>query len=246
MSNVKNTSREDHADGRALSVLLVEDETAWRNTAARVIESLNWFCHAVAEVQSAETAAMAETFDIVILDRLLADSQDGLSLIARLHQREITPMILVVSQMASTQDRIKGLDLGADDYLAKPFDQNELRARLVALARRGGHITPYATIERDGDLEARQTARTLSWRGEVQRIPEQMFDIIWLFMSHRGEILSHERLWSEVWTDYARLEPQRNTIEVAVGRAKRTLEGLIGHTPIRSVRGQGYVWDTQN
>ena len=155
-------------------------------------------------------------------------------------------MILVVSQMASTQDRIKGLDLGADDYLAKPFDQNELRARLVALARRAGHITPYATIERDGDLEARQTARTLSWRGEVQRIPEQMFDLIWLFMSNRGEVLSHERLWSEVWTEYARLEPQRNTIEVAVGRAKRTLEGLIGHTPIRSVRGQGYVWVAQN
>lgn len=227
----------------SLDILLVEDEPQWAGTAGDVIAALGWRMAHAQTLQAAEEEALRRAFDIVILDRLLVGDEDGLALIARLHRFEVTPMVLVVSQLSGTSDRVLGLEEGADDYLPKPFDASELRARLVALARRAGKWTQYPTVERIGELEVRRNARTVAWRGKVQRVPEQLFDLLWVFVSNRGEVLSRERLWAEVWPDYARLEPQKNTIEVAVGRLRRLIQDLTGRAPIRSVRGQGYVWD---
>lgn len=226
-----------------LNILLLEDEDVWASTVHEVVEALDWTIARHISVDAATRAVLKTNFHIVIIDRLLGDSEDGISLINALKRHEATTMILVVSQLATIDETVAGLEAGADDYLAKPFDKTELRARLVALARRRGHWTHYPTVEVVGDLEIREAAKTVCYNGASIRMPEQLFKLLCLFAENRGVILSKETLWYEVWPQLSRLPPQHNTIEKSVGRLKSLLKALTGKSFIKSVRGQGYRFD---
>ncbi|MCI4643505.1 MAG: response regulator transcription factor [Hyphomonadaceae bacterium] len=225
-----------------IHILLLEDETAWAIQVQEVADELGWQVEWHRDLPDALAAALDRVFDLVIIDRQIDGQVDGLSLLEAFRKYEVTPLTLVVSQLGATHERVAGLSAGADDYLPKPYDKTELKARLVALARRSGLWSDYPTVCRLGALEVRQHARTATWKGESVRIPEQLFDLLWLFVSNRNATLSREMIWREVWTDFQGLDPQANTIEVAIGRLRRILADVTGRNMIKSVRGQGYRW----
>lgn len=227
------------------AALVLEDEDEWAALMLEAGASLGWRIERARSLKEAERAVLTRRYDIAVIDRLLAEGSDGLALIATMKSFEITPMILVVSQLSTVNERISGLMAGADDYLPKPFDMAELKARLVALARRQGRWANYPTVTLVDQLEIRRAARSVAWKGEAIRLPDQLFDLLCAFVARRGEILSKEHLWSEVWSDYRALEPQHNAIEAAVGRLRRLLEQATGRSFITSIRGRGYRFDAE-
>lgn len=208
-----------------------------------VTDSLHWDSVCARSVGEARTVLLQQQFDIAVIDRVLGDSDDGLRLLDDIRQYELTLMTLVVSQLSTPGERVLGLETGADDYLVKPFDRAELRARLIALARRAGKYTAYPTVLLAGALEIRRAARTVTWQAQSVRLSQKQFDLLWALASRRDEVVTKDTLWQEVWPEFVRLEPQINTIEVAVARLRRELKTVSGKNCIRSVRRAGYRFE---
>ncbi len=162
--------------------------------------------------------------ELVILDRMLADGSEGLDYIAWLDALEgKRPGILVASRLTSVSDHILGLEAGADDYINKPFDPKELRARLRAVARRAETNRAPASVLIFDALELRK----LSGQAFINNIPldlrPQSFSLLNAIAERQGEWVSRKALWHEVWTDYKNLSPQDTVINTAISRLRRVL-----------------------
>lgn len=230
---------------KPLRILIVEDDPVFaglHRDAAEAIGATATLCTTLAE---ATQAARAQAHDIVVLDRVLegGESRDGLSLIHALDEMELTPAFLVVSALSGARHRIEGLNRGADDYLAKPFEVEELQARLLALARRIGARGASATILTAGRLELRRLTRSVHWQGKAIPVSEQGFDILIVLAERNGGVASRDALWREVWRDFPNLPPQPNVIEAAIRRLRVALVEVMGRDPIATVRRQGYRLD---
>lgn len=230
---------------QALRILVVEDDPIFACLFRQTVEAIGAVPAVCASVAEATLAARQHAFDIVVLDRVLEDddNRDGLDLIRALDEMEMTPAILVVSALSSARHRIEGLNRGADDYLSKPFEAEELQARLLALARRTGARAASATILTVGYLELRRLTRSVHWRGKAISVSEQGFDILLVLCERGGGVVTREVLWREVWRDFPNLPPQPNVIEAAIRRLRVALVQIIGRDPISTVRGQGYRLD---
>tara|TARA_R110002020_G_scaffold399971_2_gene610069 strand:- start:6813 stop:7514 length:702 start_codon:yes stop_codon:yes gene_type:complete len=225
-----------------LSVLLLENEASWAALISRVVSSLGWTVEHALTLAAAKRSVASSNFDLVIVDRVLDDGEDGLALLSFLQEMEITTFALVISQLGSTNEKVRGLHEGADDYLAKPFDDVELHARLLALARRLGKWTPYATVFLSGPLEIRHKARTVSFEGRNIKLAEQQFDLLWIFAQNAGELLSRDFLWGEVWQKFSGISVQDRVIEMGVSRLRKSLFEQTGLEPIETARNAGYRW----
>jgi two-component system OmpR family response regulator len=226
-----------------IRVLILDDEPEWALCVQEVTDALLWKSFRVTSVDEARAALLQQRFDIAVIDRLLGDSDDGLRLLDEIRRYELTLLTLVVSQLSTTGERVLGLETGADDYLIKPFDSAELRARLIALARRAGKYTAYPTVLLVGALEIRRAARTVTWNERSVRLSQKQFDLLWALASRRDDVVTKDTLWQEIWPEFVRLEPQVNTIEVAVARLRRELKAITGQNCIRSVRRAGYRFE---
>ena len=226
-----------------IRVLILDDEPEWASCVQEVTDALLWNSFRVTSVDEARAALLQQRFDIAVIDRLLGDSDDGLRLLDEIRRYELTLLTLVVSQLSTTGERVLGLETGADDYLIKPFDSAELRARLIALARRAGKYTAYPTVLLAGALEIRRAARTVTWSERSVRLSQKQFDLLWALASRRDDVVTKDTLWQEIWPEFVRLEPQVNTIEVAVARLRRELKAITGQNCIRSVRRAGYRFE---
>ncbi|MEL7538961.1 MAG: response regulator transcription factor [Pseudomonadota bacterium] len=226
-----------------IRVLILDDEPEWASCVQDVTETLGWDSVCVSSVDQAREALLNGRCDIAVIDRVLGDSDDGLRLFDEIRRFELTLATLVVSQLSTPSERVIGLETGADDYLIKPFDAAELRARLIALARRAGKYTAYPTVLLAGALEIRRAARTVTWQEQSVRLSQKQFDLLWALASRRAEVVTKDTLWQEIWPEFVRLEPQVNTIEVAVARLRRELKTITGQNCIRSVRRAGYRFE---
>ena len=230
---------------QGLRILIVEDDPVFAALHCEACEAIGAVATICASVADATKATLEHPHDIVVLDRVLegGDSCDGLALIDALDAMEVTPAILVVSSLSGARHRIEGLNRGADDYLSKPFEVEELQARLLALARRTGARATSATVLTFGYLELRRLTRSVHWRGKAVAVSEQGFDILLVLCERGGSAVSRETLWREVWRDFPNLPPQPNVIEAAIRRLRVALVEVIGSDPIATVRGQGYRFD---
>jgi two-component system OmpR family response regulator len=223
----------------------VEDDPVFTALHREAVDAIGGVATVCASVGDAVAAARAHAHDIVVLDRVLEgdDACDGLALIEALDHMERTPAILVVSALGGARHRIEGLNRGADDYLPKPFEVEELQARLQALARRSGVRSESATILTVGSLELRRLSRSAHWRGQSIALSEQGFEILLVLAERHGGGATRDTLWREVWRDFPNLPPQPNVIEAAIRRLRVALVQVIGHVPIVTVRGHGYRLD---
>lgn len=177
-----------------------------------------------------------EEFDILVLDRMLPDL-DGLTILKRLRESGVGMPVLMLSALGRTADRAEGLDAGADDYLAKPFEVEELLARLRALHRRASGREHSAVIIY-GAFECHVKARTAFRENRHLPLSPKEFALFRYFMENGGEIVTREMLLRDVWQ--MNFDPQTNVVDVNVGRLRRKLEEGFDRPALETIWGSGY------
>lgn len=222
-----------------MRVLLLEDD---EDATTRVIGALAAAGHrdvtCTARGEEALRLAAGARFDVIVLDRM-NDGLDGLEVLRRLRALEVRTPVLALSNLGNTRHRIEGLDAGADDYLAKPFDGDELIARLNALVRRA-RADPHPEVLVLGALEIRVRARTVHWQGEFVDLSPKEFEILRFLAENADAVVSRQMIWNACWPEY-RIPPQINVIDVNLSRLRAKIEAVAGAPLIQTIRKQGFV-----
>jgi two-component system, OmpR family, response regulator len=214
-----------------MRVLIVEDDKRMGAAIRRGLQAENIVADVATNGEDALWMAGATEFDVLVLD-LMLPGIDGFETCRRLREAQVWTPIIMLTARGAIEDRVQGLDQGADDYLTKPFSLAELLARLRALARRGPLERPV--ILRVGDLRLDPATRQ-AWRGEEEiHLSAKEFALLEAFMRRPGQVLSRHQLLDAAW-DMA-FESRSNIVDVYV----RSLRTEIGTTTIETVRGAGY------
>ena len=218
-----------------MRVLVVEDEVRLALLLKRGLEEEGYAVDTSGDGSEALWHATETEYDAIVLDIMLP-SMDGLEVTRRLRaEGRWTPVLLLTARDA-IDDRVVGLDAGADDYLVKPFSFAELAARVRALVRRGRVERP--TVLEAGDLRL-DPARRRAWRAEVELdLSPKEFALLELFLSHPGEVLTRTRILEHVW-DFA-YDPSSNVVDQYVGYLRRKIDRPFGRDDLETVRGAGY------
>lgn len=221
----------DEAPLQGMTVLVVEDDLAAAREVLAQIASLGARGIHAETVQDARALYAENDVDLIILDRMLADHEDGLALLSWFKELEApAPGVLVASRLSTTDDHIRGLELGADDYINKPFEMRELAARLKALARRVDATRSPKTVLIWGDLELRTLNERALWNGGTIELRPQSFKVLHALALHKGDYVSREALWRAVWPENKNLPPQDPVINTAINRLRtginKTTDGL--------------------
>jgi DNA-binding response OmpR family regulator len=179
-----------------------------------------------------------ETFDVVLLD-LTLPGRDGLEILRALRQRRMETPVLVLTARDSLEDRVTGLDAGADDYLVKPFAFAELLARIRALVRRGRVAdAPRLSV---GDLEMDLVTRKVLRGGRPVDLTVREFELLEFLMRYQSQVVSRETLARDVWKETARTTPLDNVIDVHIARLRRKVDLEHSVKLIHTVRGVGFM-----
>jgi two-component system, OmpR family, response regulator len=219
-----------------MRILLVEDEMKLSRALRRGLEREGYSVDGAAEGVDALHMATENDYDAVILDVMLP-GLDGLSVCRQMRDRDRWAPVIMLTARDAIDDRIRGLDAGADDYLVKPFAYGELLARLRALVRRGPAERP--TLLTVGDVTLDPAAHAVERRGRTVDLSPKEFSLLEFLMRHAGEVLSRERILEHVWAyDYDGLS---NVVDVYVSYLRKKLERPFGSQLIRAVRGVGYI-----
>jgi two-component system OmpR family response regulator len=226
----------------APSIVLVEDDAALRTLTARALQENGYLVRTASAADEMWEALDAHPADLVLLDIMLPGNS-GIELCRQLRERS-NVAIIFISAKGSESDRVAGLELGADDYLPKPFSTRELLARVRAVLRRGGREVPPGAREEglrrfDGwtiDLRRRETR---SPTGAVVDLTGAEFDLLAVLLDHAQRVIARERL---IELSRTRLgDSSDRSIDVLVSRLRRKLSGAGGSAPIITVRGVGYM-----
>lgn len=220
----------------ALSILYVEDD---RRAAAEIQELFSENGDRVTWESSGAGGLLRagmEDFDVIILDRMLGDL-DGLAILNRLHESGVGTPVLMLSALGRTTDRTEGLEAGADDYLAKPFEACELRARVQALHRRASGREHSAVILY-GAFECHVKARTAFRQDRHLALSPREFELFRYFIENAGETVTREMLLKDVWN--MSFDPQTNVVDVNIGRLRRKLEDGFETPALETIWRSGY------
>jgi two-component system, OmpR family, response regulator len=223
-----------------VKVLLVEDDAS---TAAYVCNGLREEGHEVDHAARGGLGlelALTRPYDAAVVDRMLPDL-DGLSLLKALRAAGRRTPAIFLTAVGGVDDRVEGLEAGADDYLLKPFAFSELIARLNALARR---VTPERreeTVLTVGDLEMNLISRAVSRGGQAIELQPREFRLLEYMMRNRGRVLTRTMLLERVWEFH--FDPKTNVVETHVSRLRAKVDRPFGYEMIRTVRGSGYLLD---
>jgi DNA-binding response OmpR family regulator len=216
-----------------LRILVVEDEARIRAFLARAYEAEGFTVDVVRDGEQGLLLALSGSYEIVILD-LLLPGRDGLDVLEQLHHERPGLPVLILSARTDLATKLRGFELGAVDYLAKPFSLDELLARTRVQLRRAHHIEG-GTVLRAGTLILDVTRRQARVGEVVADLSDREFRLLHFLMLHVGEVVSRQRLLSEVWGyDF---DPRSNVVDVCVRRLRRQLGP---DAPIETVRNAGY------
>jgi two-component system OmpR family response regulator len=219
-----------------MRVLLAEDDPRLSDVLVQGLTEAGWDVEAVGDgLEAYGRAVSGAAPDVLLLDWMLP-GMDGLTLCRRLRDMGVTTPVLVLTARGAVRDRIHGLDAGADDYLPKPFDLDELLARLRALVRR----TTYDEQEvvTVGDLVVDGGARLVRRGGTDIDLSAREFDILWLLATRVGKVVSRYTILDEVWDGETDL--RSNVIDVHLGAIRAKVDKPFGTSSITTVRGAGY------
>lgn len=216
-----------------MRILIAEDDAVLADGLARSLRQSGYAVDSVNSGTEADSALSTGEFDLLILDIGLP-RMNGLEVLKRLRGRDSHVPVLLLTALDGVQDRVRGLDLGADDYLAKPFDLAELEARVRALTRRGAAGAP--TLLRHGALSYDQVGKVAHVNGIALDLAARELALLEVLMQRSGRMVSKEQLVDHLcqWGE----EVSTNAIEVYVHRLRKKLEA--GEVKISTVRGLGY------
>lgn len=222
-----------------MNLLLVEDETRIADFVRRGLAAEGWSVTHAGDGETALELLRQDRFDVVVLDVMLP-GLSGIEVCRRMRAGRNSTPVLMLTAMGDVEDRIEGLRRGADDYLPKPFDFDELLARLDALHRRSTEYTAPADRLSCGEIHFDLAARRVVAGDRAVELTKRERDVLLHFLRNPNRLISRERLLNAVWglTE----DPMTNVVDVHVARLRKKL-GPEG-SALRTVRGEGYILDS--
>lgn len=220
----------------AISALVIEDDPLAAEHMTALLTAMGVSVVSV-EDGLAGLKAAARGHDLIIADRMLP-GLDGLDIVARLRAIEVMTPVLIVSALARSSNAVEGLECGADDYIGKPFSDDEFKARVRALLRRARR-EPHPDILLVEDLEIRLKARTVHRAGRYVALSPKEFELLNCLAEHAGEVVPRMLLLERVWN--LRFDPQTNVVDVHVSRLRGKIDDGFSTRLIHSARGEGYI-----
>src|SRR5262245_18813486 len=220
-----------------MRVLVVEDERKVAKALRDGLETERYEVHVASTGEEGFFLANHEAFDLVVLD-LMLPRRAGLEVLATLRKRGLQTPVLILTAKDTVDDRVQGLDLGADDYLVKPFAFPELLARIRALLRRRpDHILKL----QQGDLSMDLATRMVTRSRQPLELTVKEFEVLEYLLRHAGHVVSREMLARDVWRVTARATPLDNVIDVTMARVRRKVDDPFEPKLLHTVRGVGFV-----
>lgn len=223
-----------------MRILLAEDEKELSNALVVILKHNNYSVDAVYDGAEALNYAFSENYDLLILD-IMMPKMSGLEVLEELRKKGIFTPILMLTAKAEIEDRILGLDKGADDYLSKPFAMGELLARIRAMTRRKSEFTP--DIIEAGNIKLNKENYELSNKKSSLRLGNKEFQMLEMLMNNPKRLISTEQFMERIWGCDS--ETEVNVVWVYISYLRKKLESLGANVKIKAVRGVGYKLETK-
>jgi len=220
-----------------MRMLVVEDDSKIASFVVNGLRQAGFAVDHACDGEEALALALATPYDAAVVDIMLP-KLDGLSLVGELRAENVVTPVLFLSAKGSVDDRVRGLEIGGDDYLVKPFAFSELLARVQALIRRA-HRETEPTLLKIADLELNLLARTVTRAGHKIDLQTREFQLLEYLMRHAGRTVSKTLILEHVW-DYS-FDPQTNVVDVVICRLRNKVDRGFDLKLIHTIRGVGYV-----
>lgn len=225
-----------------MRILLIDDQVELTNPLSRMLNREGYSVDAAYDGMSGNKLAQAGNYDLLIIDWMLP-GKTGLEICQELRSKGVNTPVLFLTAKDTLDDRVEGLDAGADDYLVKPFELRELLARVRALLRRATTET-YEIINKRlqvGDLELDYENQIAYRQGRIIELSEKESQLLQYFMENKGQLLNHTEIFQHLWKDGE--QPNSNVIAALVRLLRRKIEVGKETQLIHSVYGKGYRFD---
>jgi len=221
-----------------MRILVVEDEQKVANALREGLEDEHFEVIVAPTGEDAFFRVNTEKFDLILLD-LMLPGRDGLQILTTIRKRGLETPVLLLTARDSLEDRVTGLNSGADDYLVKPFAFEELLARIRALLRRGRTVDMlrFGIADLDMDIVSRKVTRG----GRLVDLTAREFELLEYLMRHEGQVVMRDMLARDVWKETARGTPLNNVIDVHIARLRRKVDTEPFEKLIHTVRGVGFM-----
>lgn len=221
-----------------MHILVIEDEPKVAQAIRKGLEAELYQVTVAKTGEEGYFLATTQAFDLIVLD-LMLPGRDGLEILTGLRQQECQTPVLILTAKDAVEDRVEGLDTGADDYVVKPFAFPELLARIRALTRRG---RPEQALRlRLGNLELDCVTRKVTRAKQEIDLTEREFELLEYLLRHQGHVVSREMLARDVWKVSARATPLDNVIDVHIARLRQKMDAPFRTKLLKTVRGVGFV-----
>ena len=218
-----------------MRILIVEDQKKTAQFIRKGLLEQGYAADIVGDGQEAEVQAQTYDYDLIILDVMLP-GQDGMRVCQNLRRRKIQAPILMLTALSSTENKVKGLDSGADDYLGKPFEFNELLARVRALVRRHQGAKPRLKV---ADLELDLASRKVVRAGQEINLTAKEFALLEYFMQHAGQVVTRTAISEHVWDIH--FDSESNVIDVYINFLRKKIDQGHKTKLLHTVIGAGYI-----
>lgn len=221
-----------------MRILVVEDEQKVANALREGLEGEHFEVTVAPTGEDAFFRVNTDKFDLILLD-LMLPGRDGLQILTTIRKRGLETPVLLLTARDSLEDRVTGLNSGADDYLVKPFAFEELLARIRALLRRGRtvDVLRFGIADLDMDIVSRRVSRG----GRPVDLTAREFELLEYLMRHEGQVVMRDMLARDVWKETARGTPLNNVIDVHIARLRRKVDVEPFEKLIHTVRGVGFM-----
>ena len=221
-----------------MRILVIEDEVKVARALKEGLESERYQVVVARNGEDGFFLANTETFDLVLLD-LMLPGRAGLEILEACRRRDLQTPVLILTAKDAVEDRVVGLDSGADDYMVKPFAFAELLARIRALLRRGR--TDQVLRLKAQDLEMDLVTHAVTRAGQVLDLTAREFELLEYLLRHQNQLVSREMLARDVWKETSRATPIDNVVDVHVARLRKKVDREFRTKLIHTVRGVGFT-----